>query len=209
MPRTEPRPEMTASPRIAAILLASGASKRMKGTDKLLEKIDGMPLLRRSALACMPDVITCVLAVLPEGDRARRAALDGLEVRILENPAPEAGIGHSLARAVTALPAGTEAALVHLADMPDIRAEHVAALCSAFPPRAPRAILRAASGTRPGHPVLFGRAHFPALSRLRGDRGARGLIAAQGAHLRLLPLPGRAALTDLDTPGDWAAYRAR
>ena len=202
-------PQNPDPPRIAAILPAAGASSRMKGADKLLELIDGIPLLRRSASALCSDVITKTLAVLPKQDAARRKALDGLGLHIIDNPAPESGMGGSLALAMRALPPETDAVLIHLADMPDITSDHVATLCAAFSPDAPRCILRAASEGRPGHPVLFGRAHFGDLARLRGDRGARDLIAANREHLRLVPLPGRAALTDLDTPEDWAAYRAR
>jgi CTP:molybdopterin cytidylyltransferase MocA len=41
---------------------------------------------------------------------------------------------------------------------------------------------------------------------LNGDRGAR--IVLEGETVRVLPLPGRRAVTDLDTPEDWEAWRA-
>mgnify|MGYP006184317219 CR=1 FL=1 len=40
------------------------------------------------------------------------------------------------------------------------------------------------------------------------DEGARSVLVRHRARLRLVPLPGHHATTDLDTPEDWAAWRA-
>jgi CTP:molybdopterin cytidylyltransferase MocA len=42
---------------------------------------------------------------------------------------------------------------------------------------------------------------------LHGDEGARSVLAAQASRVRLCPLPLRHAVTDLDTPEDWAQWR--
>jgi CTP:molybdopterin cytidylyltransferase MocA len=41
---------------------------------------------------------------------------------------------------------------------------------------------------------------------LSGDEGARAILRRHPP--RLLALPGRHAVTDLDTPEDWARWRA-
>ena len=56
--------------------------------------------------------------------------------------------------------------------------------------------------------MLFGRRFFETLAGLSGDRGARELAARGGGFVVDVPTPGRAALVDLDTPEDWAAWRA-
>ena len=61
---------------------------------------------------------------------------------------------------------------------------------------------------RPGHPILFDHNLFGELLNMRGDMGAKSVIDAHKDRLRLVPLPGNRALTDLDTPEDWAAWRA-
>ena len=48
---------------------------------------------------------------------------------------------------------------------------------------------------------------LPEMAALRGDTGARALM--QSHPVRHVALPGRRAVTDLDTPEDWAAWRAR
>ena len=71
----------------------------------------------------------------------------------------------------------------------------------------PNAALRAATEDGlPGHPVMFPRRLFGELGILGGDEGARHVLADE--EVSLLPLPGNRAITDLDTPEDWAEWRA-
>ena len=74
---------------------------------------------------------------------------------------------------------------------------------------APGLILRAtaADGT-PGHPVLFPDWALPGLAALTGDSGARDLLQQHRDRTERVALPARHAVTDLDTPEDWAAWRA-
>jgi molybdenum cofactor cytidylyltransferase len=44
--------------------------------------------------------------------------------------------------------------------------------------------------------------------RLTGDQGARDLLRAHADDVRAVVLPARHAVTDLDTPEDWANWRA-
>ena len=83
-------------------------------------------------------------------------------------------------------------------------------LIAAFDADEGREICRAAAADgRPGHPVLFGRRFFEALAGLAGDHGAREVVRAAGEFVVDVPTKGAAAITDLDTPEDWAAWRAR
>jgi molybdenum cofactor cytidylyltransferase len=93
--------------------------------------------------------------------------------------------------------------------MPEVGAGDIDRLIAGFDPEEGREIVRAvaADGT-PGHPVLFGRRFFESLAALRGDRGARDVLAEAGEFAVEVPTGGRRALTDLDTPEAWAAWRA-
>ncbi len=186
------------------LLCAAGASGRMRGADKLLEPVAGVALLRRQALAGLATG-TRVLVTLPPDRPRRAAALDGLAVEPVPVPDAAEGLAASIRAGVAAARGG--ALLVMLADMPDIGAEDLALLIAGHA-AAPDAVIRAAAEDgRPGHPVLFPARMAAALAGLRGDRGARDLLRAEMPVL--VPLPGCRALTDLDTPEDWAAWRAR
>ena len=50
-----------------------------------------------------------------------------------------------------------------------------------------------------GHPVLFGRACFPALLALRGDVGARAVLEELGERAATVEVPA-AMPADVDTP---------
>ncbi len=185
---------------VTILLLAAGASTRMRGRDKLLEDVAEEPLLRlmtRRAAKAGPTRV-----VLPEGNAARAAVLEGVEAEIVT--LPQGTMSDSLAAGVVGL---SGPVLVMLADMPEVTA-HDLHLLIALSRQAPDAILRAAGadGT-PGNPVLFPASLLPELARIKGDKGARGLLKQQAARVHLVPLPGHHAMIDLDTPEDWDAWR--
>jgi molybdenum cofactor cytidylyltransferase len=57
---------------------------------------------------------------------------------------------------------------------------------------------------RRGHPVLWGRAHWPAFQALAGDEGARGLLEALRAYVVEVCVDDPGILKDFDTPQDFA-----
>lgn len=184
------------------LLLAAGQSRRMQGRDKLMEEIDGAPLLRVMARRALRAGVP-VRVVLGPDQALRRAALDGLDLEIVEATGAD-GMAASI-RAGVADVAGP--VLLVLADMPEITARDLHLMLS-LAAQAPDAILRAASRDgRPGHPVLFPADLVPDLARIRGDQGARDILQKAADRLHLLPLEGDRALIDLDTPEDWARWR--
>ena len=197
---------------LAALIPAAGASSRMRGRDKLLEPVDqaGTPALRAAAEAALA-VADAVLIALPAAPESPRwAALEDLE-QITRIAVPDAteGMGASLRALASALPEGTTGALIHMPDMPDLGATELRAVASAFSKNDPNALVQATTGNGlPGHPILFGRAYFDALAALTGDRGAYRVVQEFEDRRTLVPLPGDAARRDLDTPEDWAAWRA-
>jgi molybdenum cofactor cytidylyltransferase len=210
--RPQPRAggaQAPARPRVSAILLAAGASSRMAGRDKLLEPAKGEPVLRRAVRALLDSEADEVIVVLRPQDEARRAALDELPARVVENLAAAEGMAASIRAGLAAAAPEADAVLVALADMPEVRAEHADALIAAFDPDNGKAICRATdSEGRPGHPVLFGRRFFESLGRLEGDEGAREILRANADFVAPVQTPGRAARLDLDTPEAWSAWRA-
>lgn len=191
-------------PRVTLLLLAAGASSRMGGRDKLLEPVGGEPLLRRQARAAVASGAPVIVALPP--DRPERlAALHGLELAPVIVPEAAQGMGRSLATGARA--AGRPGGLMILpADMPGLGTPEIRAMLDAFDGQA---ILRGCTpeGT-PGHPVLFPRDLLPELADLSGDAGAREVLVRHCERVRPVPLPGLSALTDLDTPEDWVAWRA-
>ncbi|WP_136443663.1 nucleotidyltransferase family protein [Pacificoceanicola onchidii] len=193
---------------IAILIPAAGASSRMLGKDKLLEPVDGVPLLRRQADRALATGCHVTVTV-PDHEHARCAALSGLPVQLVAVPDAGEGMSASLRRGVALLPKGLKAVMILPGDMPDLEPEDLMRLVTGF--RAvPHPMLHqatAADGT-PGHPVLFPADCFYALTRLTGDQGARDVLRANKHRLVQVPLEDNRALVDLDTPEAWASWRA-
>jgi CTP:molybdopterin cytidylyltransferase MocA len=191
----------------AILLLAAGASSRMGGRDKLVEPVDGQPLLRRSALAALGTGAP-VLCTLPPDRALRRAALQGLEVTLVEVPDAATGMAASLRAGLRALPDRATGVMVLPADMPGFTAAALASLIAAAQTDPQTLIRGGAEDGTPGHPVIFPRDLWADLAQVTGDEGGRSVIRAHRNRVRVIPLPGRMATLDLDTPEDWAAFRA-
>jgi molybdenum cofactor cytidylyltransferase len=202
---------MTRASRIAALVLAAGASRRMGGTNKLLSTLDGATLIERAVGAAAGSRCAEVLVVTGwQADRVE-AALQALRlsrpIRIVRNPDHAAGLAGSLRCALASLDASVDAALVLLGDMPWIEAAHIDRLIAAFDPRDP-AIVVAVRNERRGHPVLWPRRHFASIAALTGDAGARELLTAHAGEVRAVPFDTDAIFEDVDTPDDLARARA-
>jgi CTP:molybdopterin cytidylyltransferase MocA len=119
--------------------------------------------------------------------------------RVLVNPAPEAGLGTSLALAArAALDEGAETLLVLLADMPLVTPAYLRDLAATAAPAATRH-----PDGRAGVPALLDRALFEQAATLTGDRGAGPLLAAA-----TLLDPPAGTLRDVDTAEDLAEVEA-
>lgn len=180
----------------------------MRGADKLLQQVNGQPVLRCMAERGL-DAGLPVFVTLGPGQPARRAALAGLDVTLVDVVDANEGMSRSLRAGARAMPPGVEGMMVLPADMPDIETGDMAALAQAFLNGPPCFALRATTGDgRPGHPIIFSRDSLAHFDTLDGDRGAFMLLKGFEEDVRLFPLPGDRARLDLDTPEDWAAWRA-
>lgn len=198
-------------PTVHILILAAGASSRMRGRDKLMETVEGRPLLRHvAATACATNAPVTV--TLPPRNTPRHEALAGLPLRLL--PVPDAGLGmsRSIVRGVTvATPAAgpRDGLMILPADMPDFTVAALTGLISDFAKSPDRIIRGGTADGQPGHPAIFPRDLWPALASLSGDEGGRSVIRTNPDRVRVIALPGQMAALDLDTPEDWAAFRAR
>lgn len=191
------------------ILLAAGASSRMRGTDKLLERVDGQPLLRRQAKIARAVTTGPVLVALPALPHQRYDALSGIEITTIPVPDASEGMNASLRRAFAALPSDAPAAMLLLADLPELTDHDLRIVAQAVDVKSDTLIWRGATEDgKPGHPIVFAAALFPAFATLSGDGGGREVVVQAGPRVQLVRLPGQRARRDLDTPEEWAAWRA-
>ena len=200
--------------RVAAVLLAAGASSRLGTPKQLLRDEDGMPLVARAAsqllaAGCGPVIVVTGAAYGPVSD-----ALTGLAVTVIHNVAHQEGMGSSIRCGVWALALASDwvaGVLVAACDMPQVDSEHyrrlcVTSECGTFRTASAYMAEQCADNVPLllGIPAVFPRSDFDTLQRLSGDRGARALLTQP----RTLSVPSLRCTFDLDTPSDVAAWRA-
>jgi molybdenum cofactor cytidylyltransferase len=196
-PREAVRP--TAKPAVHAVVLGAGQSSRMGGPNKLLALFGGQPLIRRTverALASHAAGTTVVAG--HQADRVR-AALFGLDARMVENQVYRTGLASSLKAGIAALPENAAGALIILGDMPDVSSADLDRLIAAFTTAGGKSIVRATHNGKRGNPVILPRSAFPAVAALEGDTGARHIVEQEGLAVIDVEI-GAGASVDVDTP---------
>ena len=201
----ERAPQTGAAPRIAALVLAAGQSSRMGARNKLLEQVDGQPLLLHALDAAEGSRARPVLVVTGHAQMEVARLLEGREVRTVHNPVHQSGMASSLRAGLSGLPGDVDGVVVLLGDMPGVTADTVDRLIDAFDPEGGAAIVAASAAGRRGNPVLLARRFFPEIREIEGDQGAKPILQAYPDQIRLVE--SEDAFTDLDTPEALDAYR--
>jgi molybdenum cofactor cytidylyltransferase len=191
-------------PRVVALVLAAGGSRRM-GRPKQLAELAGRPLLEHVlAGLALSGVDEVVVALGAHADRVR-AGVDLHGARALRAARWQEGMGAVLAEAAGAL-GGCGALLVALGDQPLVGSAVVDRLVAAWRAGA-GPVVRASYGARPGHPVLFEGALLPELAALGGDAGARELLARRPDQVNLVEVAELGDDLDVDDEAALAAAR--
>lgn len=178
----------------AVVLLAAGLSRRYGAVGKLVAAYRGKPLALHIADTLNAVALSQRIAVCRSGDEDLVALLHDRGFTVVLNPDAARGMASSLALGIEAVSA--DAAIVCLADMPNVSVGHLNALIAAG--RTADIVASSTEGGPPTPPAYFGRAHFPALLALEGDMGARPLLA--NAVRIVAPAD---ELADFDTPADF------
>lgn len=206
-PREAERPLSPRAARIAALVLAAGQSRRM-GRNKLLEPIDGKPMIAHTVEAIAASAARPIVVVLGNEAEKVRAALSHLPVEFVENADYADGLSTSLRRGIERLPDSADGALVCLGDMPRVKPAQIDRLIAAFNPTEGRAIVVPTWTGKRGNPVLFGAQFFHDMRTVAGDVGARHLIGLHQDEVREVPMEDDAVLIDIDTPDALARLRS-
>ena len=187
---------------IVGVLLAAGRGSRF-GSDKLLHPLpDGTPM----AVAAAANLVAAcdrVIAVVRPGNDELAELLHATGCDTVICPSADAGLGHTLAAGITALP-DAGGWVVALADMPYITpASHRTIVASLHN----GASLTACEyhGER-GHPVGFARHWFNQLSSLTGDQGGKSILQTHRQKLVLCPVDDPGVLWDIDRPDELRLY---
>ncbi len=194
-------------PRITAVVLAAGQSRRMGAANKLLEEVDGTAMVRRVVAEAKASQAQDVVVVVGHEGDAVQAALADAGVTFTNSPHYADGLSASLKAGIAAVPSASDGAIVLLGDMPAMRTDHIDQVIAGFNPVEGRGICVPTTRGKRGNPVLWGRDYFAEIAGLSGDVGARHLIGAHADAVCEVALEDDAIFVDVDTPEALRAYR--
>jgi CTP:molybdopterin cytidylyltransferase MocA len=183
--------------RVAAVVLAAGASRRL-GQAKQLIQVEGESLLHRTARLALAAGCAPVCVVLGFDAARMRGEVAELAVEVLVNEGWAEGMGSSLRCGVAGV-RDADAVLVLVCDQPRLPAGHLQALL-ALHKDGDAPITASAYGGRAGVPAVFGAEVLAELLAVEGDRGAREVIRRDAGRVQSIVWPE--GILDVDLPAD-------
>lgn len=189
---------MSAETNLHVLVLAAGASTRF-GSPKQLVRVDGQPLLHRAVAAATAVAGHSVTVVLGANAELIAPLLKHTSGSVIINRHWEEGLASSLRLGISRLPGSADGVLVTLADQPSLTSTDLQRIASAWRAQ-PEWMIAASYGGHTGVPAAFPRWSFPEFSQLRGDQGARAILARNADRCLRIPMPN--AAIDIDRPED-------
>jgi len=187
-------------PRIAAVVLAAGRSRRMAPLNKLLvADASGRSMITRVLDNVLASRARPVIVVTGHEAARVRDVLQGRDVSFVHAERYADGLSASLRAGVEALPADVDGALVCLGDMPLVTAPMLDRLMAAFDPDEGRSIVMPTFRGKQGNPMLWGSAYFAEMRTVTGDVGARHLVGQHPEAVHEVEMADDAVLRDFDT----------
>lgn len=195
MPKTDTEPE------IGGVVLAAGTSSRFASGNKLLARVEGMPVVERVLGVARRSALDDVVAVVGHDANAVTDAIAHLDVPTRLNDEYGEGQSTSVRLGIdVAREEGWDAAMILLGDMPFVRPRTVDELVEAYRTGAATIVAPRYEGER-GNPVLFDQAHFETLAGVDGDRGGRALVSNHDGTA-FVETDDRGVRRDVDTEAD-------
>ena len=191
--------------KIGFLFLAAGASSRMRGSDKLLKEIDGVPLIQRTLNEAL-KLNFPVFVTVPAHNNKRKLIISETSAVVIVVKDADLGMGHSIATGLTQITKylNFHSLAICPSDLPDLSAASLRKLIN-FSLKSPEMICRPTKTgkSKMGHPVIFPKKYFDELKLIKPDRGARDILQREEKVLNRFETDDDAYFIDLDTPEDF------
>jgi molybdenum cofactor cytidylyltransferase len=197
---------MTVGKDIHAVLLAAGRSERMGRNNKLLLNVDGIPLVRKSAINILNSNVTSMTVVTGFDENKIVNALSGLNVNFVKNINFREGLSSSLKAGLANITPTPSAVIICLADMPKIQPEHINQLIENFDPLKGWEICIPTNNGKRGNPVLIGSRFFPYIFETSGDFGAKQVMKQHSDKIVEVEIGTSDIHFDIDTQDEYENF---
>jgi molybdenum cofactor cytidylyltransferase len=205
-------PSSTATPRVAAIVLAAGASRRL-GESKALLPLSGRSLIARLVgTVALIESIRPLIVVTGHERQHIHEALAGFDVTFAHNDNHHAGgmissVKTGVQRVADLIPP-IDAFFILLLDQPMVQHATYQALINAWNIRRSRAAFPSYNGKH-GHPILFDARAAKEILFLSPDATLHDYTSGLASEALDVPVNDVAVLDDIDTPADVQRLLAR
>ena len=200
---------MTVGKDIHAVLLAAGRSERMGRNNKLLLNVDGIPLVRKSAINILNSKVTSMTVVTGFDENKIVNALSGLNVNFVKNINFREGLSSSLKAGLANITPTPSAVIICLADMPKIQPEHINQLIENFDPLKGWEICIPTNNGKRGNPVLIGSRFFSYIFETSGDFGAKQVMKQHSDKIVEVEIGTSDIHFDIDTQDEYENFTTR
>jgi molybdenum cofactor cytidylyltransferase len=201
-----PNPIRETHRRVAAIVLAAGASTRMGGRVKQLLPWRGTTLVENAiAIAAQSSASETVIVLGAHAEEIRATIRSGAG-RVIVNREWETGHASSIRAGLRVLSPQIDAAIFVNADQPLLTSDVLDALAQRYRETDAPIVVPLYAGKR-GSPVLFQRAHFEELANLRDEQGGRELLGKYRTKIEFVEFAEERLGFDVDTAEDYESVR--
>jgi len=196
---------------ISTILLAAGQSLRMKGENKLVKEINGIPLIKyavKNILASMVDEIVIVLG--HEKDLIKSIVGVDRKIKFVYNKDFKKGISSSIKIGLNHISKKSEAFFISLGDMPNINQNIYNKLIKSrlkynkkLKPKHKKEIIIPTFEGKNGNPILFSKFMKHKVMLVKNDLGAIDIIKLNKEKILNVPFNNDGLFLDFDTPNSF------
>ena len=198
---------------ISAIVLAAGLSSRMNGENKLIKKVNGVPLINHTVKNILGSTVNEIIVIVGhERNILRDLIKENKKIKIIYNKDYESGMSSSVKVGLESISKKTEAFFISLADMPNVNQNIYNKLIKAkykynkkLKLEHKKEIIIPTYKGENGNPVLFSIHMKEKIMKIKGDQGAKVLIESNKNKTLNIPIKNDGIILDFDKPEDFSS----
>ncbi|MHA1444455.1 MAG: nucleotidyltransferase family protein [Candidatus Hodarchaeales archaeon] len=197
---------------ITGILLAAGESKRFRPENKLLHKINGVPVIEHLLKAFLQSKINTVTIVVGYQKAEvisvtkQLVSSANIPINFVENQEfRKGGMSSSIIKGIHSI-IKSDAVLITPADIPFIPTTVINALINYFTDNKPKIIIPSCD-KRKGHPILISSLLYPEVLSISEEfRGLKEITTKYQDQIVYLPFKAKGIIRDIDTKEDLGKF---
>jgi len=196
---------------ISSILLAAGQSSRMKGENKLIKEIKGIPLINYSLKNILGSSVDEIIVVTGhENEKVENIIGKHKKIKFVYNKDFKNGISSSIKIGLSSISNKAEAFFICLGDMPNVNQNIYNKLIKSrfnynkkLRLEHKKEIIIPTHEGKEGNPVLFSKFMKDEIMLVEGDFGAKKIIESNKNKILNVDINNLGFLKDFDNPNDF------